>query len=208
RPGHREDPWLVREAQPYSGTRAHRDEAHGLHATAGGGEEERRHCQYVHRPTFRIRDSPKFGRTRWMSATRRSAPCPRNSAGVSVLVEETLSKSVSSRHISNPLISRTSSRSHRPGSVSGTLHAKVGAGGQARMKSAPGAMPQLRTPSTRMAKIDRLGWAAGLSFNAYGVRVGVRVNQPDVLGRVSTLLPPGWKPVESSIVDQIYSLWL
>src|SRR5215475_6535075 len=59
-----------------------------------------------------------------------------------------------------------------------------------------------------MAKIDRLGWAAGLSFDAYGVRVGVRVNQPDVLGRVSTLLPPGWKPVESSIVDQIYSLWL
>src|SRR5215470_10606050 len=59
-----------------------------------------------------------------------------------------------------------------------------------------------------MAKIDRLGWAAGFSFDAYGVRVGVRVNQPEVLGRVSALLPPGSKPIESSIVDQMYSLWL
>src|SRR5262249_19215416 len=113
-----------------------------------GGEEERRHCQYVHRLTFRIRVCPNFGRTRWMSATRRSAPCPRESAGVSVLVELTLSKSLSPRHISKPTVSQTRAASHRPGFGSGTLHAKVGAGGQPRMNSGTGVIPQLRTPST------------------------------------------------------------
>ena len=32
-----------------------------------------------------------------------------------------------------------------------------------------------------MTKIDRLGWADGMSFNAYGVRLGVRVNDPAIL---------------------------
>jgi hypothetical protein len=59
-----------------------------------------------------------------------------------------------------------------------------------------------------MEKIDRLGWAAGRCFDAYGVRVGVRLNQPELLSRVSALFPPGWKPLGSSIVDQMYSLWL
>jgi hypothetical protein len=35
-----------------------------------------------------------------------------------------------------------------------------------------------------MEKIDRLGWAAGLAFTAYGVRVGIRVSETDVLKRV------------------------
>jgi hypothetical protein len=59
-----------------------------------------------------------------------------------------------------------------------------------------------------MAKIDRLRWTAGISFDAYGVRVGVRVNDPQVLARLASLLPPGSKPTVSPLVDQIYSLWL
>lgn len=59
-----------------------------------------------------------------------------------------------------------------------------------------------------MAKIDRLGWAAGLCFDAYGVRVGVRVNKPEVLPRVAGLFPPGSKPAAFGLVDQIFSLWL
>src|SRR2546430_2563312 len=34
-----------------------------------------------------------------------------------------------------------------------------------------------------MAKIDRLGWAAGFAFESYGARVGVRTNDPAALVR-------------------------
>jgi hypothetical protein len=58
-----------------------------------------------------------------------------------------------------------------------------------------------------MAKIDRLGWAAGLCFRSYGLRIGIRVNQPEVLERLLPLLPPGWNPTASPVVDYLYSLW-
>jgi hypothetical protein len=57
-----------------------------------------------------------------------------------------------------------------------------------------------------MEKIDRLGWAAGTSFVSYGVRIGVRVNQPEVLKRLPEHFPPGWKPSPSPRVERLYSL--
>ena len=57
-----------------------------------------------------------------------------------------------------------------------------------------------------MSKVDRLGWAAGVSFVAYGLRIGIRVNDPEAMGAVLDLLPPGWRPAQSPIVDRIYSL--
>jgi len=59
-----------------------------------------------------------------------------------------------------------------------------------------------------MAKIDRLGWAEGVCFAAYGVRVGVRVNDPELLRPLTSLFPPGSKLTTSPLVDQLYSLWL
>src|SRR5260221_13766342 len=59
-----------------------------------------------------------------------------------------------------------------------------------------------------MVKLDRLGWAAGTCFDAYGVRVGVRVNKPEVLPQLASLFPPGSKPAAFPLVDQIYSVWL
>jgi predicted NACHT family NTPase len=57
-----------------------------------------------------------------------------------------------------------------------------------------------------MAKIDRLGWAAGFSFISHGVRIGVRVNQPEILDTLLELLPEGWKPSRHRVVEQLYSL--
>ena len=57
-----------------------------------------------------------------------------------------------------------------------------------------------------MEKLDRLGWAAGLAFTAYGVSVGVRVSDRSVLERVRALLPPGWKPARKPTVGRLYSL--
>src|SRR5262245_39318390 len=57
-----------------------------------------------------------------------------------------------------------------------------------------------------MEKIDRLGWAAGLSIYTYGLRVGVRVNRPEVLPRLEERLSPGWEPGCSPFVDYLFSL--
>jgi hypothetical protein len=57
-----------------------------------------------------------------------------------------------------------------------------------------------------MAKVDRLGWTAGLSFNAYGTRFGIRVNDPAVLSQVEELLPLGSEIDSEPIVDLLYSL--
>src|ERR1700730_3021808 len=57
-----------------------------------------------------------------------------------------------------------------------------------------------------MEKIDRLGWAAGISFTALGVRVGVRVNDPAALERLLGHLPPGWKPSPLPVVERLYSV--
>ena len=57
-----------------------------------------------------------------------------------------------------------------------------------------------------MDKIDRLGWADGMSFTSYGVRVGVRVNNSAILKEVIARLPPGSKPTSFAVTDHLYSI--
>jgi hypothetical protein len=57
-----------------------------------------------------------------------------------------------------------------------------------------------------MGKLNRLGWAAGITFVIYGARIGIRVNDPSVLERLPKYLPPGWQLSPSPIVDALYSL--
>src|SRR5688572_30355209 len=57
-----------------------------------------------------------------------------------------------------------------------------------------------------MDKIDRLGWAAGICFEAYGLRIGIRINKAEELDRVRGVLPPGWQPAPPPYVDYLYSL--
>lgn len=57
-----------------------------------------------------------------------------------------------------------------------------------------------------MAKLDRLGWTAGLSFTSYGVRVGVRTNDPLGLASFAERLPPGSKLTEAGEVEDLYSV--
>jgi hypothetical protein len=57
-----------------------------------------------------------------------------------------------------------------------------------------------------MKKLDRLGWAAGLSFVSHGVRIGIRVSNSEALQRVALHLPPGSKPSELSVVNELCSL--
>jgi len=57
-----------------------------------------------------------------------------------------------------------------------------------------------------MKKLDRLGWADGLAFRSYGLRIGVRVSDRAAMESVIDRLPPGWKPAASPIVDHLFSL--
>jgi hypothetical protein len=57
-----------------------------------------------------------------------------------------------------------------------------------------------------MKKVDRLGWAAGMCFVAYGRRIGIRANTAEVLERLSDRLPCGWRPAASPVVDHVYSV--
>ena len=57
-----------------------------------------------------------------------------------------------------------------------------------------------------MKKVDRLGWAVGFSLKSYGVRIGIRSNDPAVLDRVCRHLPSEWENVTSAVVDRVYSI--
>ena len=57
-----------------------------------------------------------------------------------------------------------------------------------------------------MQKIDRLGWADGIAFRSYGLRIGVRVSDASAMDSVLERLPPGWKYASSPIVDFLYSM--
>ncbi|MGA9773205.1 MAG: hypothetical protein WBV94_29510 [Blastocatellia bacterium] len=57
-----------------------------------------------------------------------------------------------------------------------------------------------------MKKLDELGWAAGICIRAYGLRIGIRVNDITVLEQVLERLPFGWKPARSPVVDCLYSV--
>src|SRR5579872_7460149 len=57
-----------------------------------------------------------------------------------------------------------------------------------------------------MEKLDRLGWAAGFAFRAYGLRIGVRVNTVDLEEAVCRHFPAGASPLASSVVERLYSL--
>ena len=76
------------------------------------------------------------------------------------------------------------------------------------MASLPSRMPRLRPGSVTLGRVDALGWLAGACFDAYGLRVGVRTNAPALLERLEAHLPPGRRACRSSVVDQIFSLWV
>jgi len=56
-----------------------------------------------------------------------------------------------------------------------------------------------------MKKVDRLGWTAGSTFKAYGVRIGVRTNSPQVFSLLRERYPPRWKDSISPTVERLYS---
>ncbi|MBI5301004.1 MAG: hypothetical protein HY868_02625 [Chloroflexi bacterium] len=59
-----------------------------------------------------------------------------------------------------------------------------------------------------MKKLDTLDWVASMAFVSHGVRIGIRTNAPQALQQIDACLPPRRKPMNSLIVDRLYSLIL
>ncbi len=57
-----------------------------------------------------------------------------------------------------------------------------------------------------MAKMDRLGWAAGISVEVFGLKIGIRTRDPAVLDSLISRIPDGWVPLETAVVDRLYSV--
>ncbi len=73
----------------------------------------------------------------------------------------------------------------------------------------PQLKPSLAPPSESITKTDNLDnfpWEAGTAFISYGLQIGIRVNDPDVLIGLLDYLPPGWEPSPLPVVDKLYSL--
>lgn len=66
-------------------------------------------------------------------------------------------------------------------------------------------LPRLSKPSPENEQVDGLRWTTGISVICYGVRVGIRVDNRQLMKRVTDRLPPLWKPARSSTVDHLYS---
>jgi len=57
-----------------------------------------------------------------------------------------------------------------------------------------------------MVRLDRIPWAAGISFLSFGVRIGIRSTASELLEQALPLLPPARKVVSHPVVDRLYSI--
>jgi hypothetical protein len=69
-------------------------------------------------------------------------------------------------------------------------------------------LPRLKGTSVLMKEVDRLGWAVGFCLKSYGVRIGIRSNDPAALDSACEHLPSEWERVSSPIVDRVYSIFI
>lgn len=59
-----------------------------------------------------------------------------------------------------------------------------------------------------MQKVDRLGWATHACFDAFGLRIGLRSNDPAFMREVEPFLPPLRRAAAGrGEVDRLYSVW-
>ena len=59
-----------------------------------------------------------------------------------------------------------------------------------------------------MKKVDGLGWTVGFSLKSYGVRIGIRSNNPDALERACDHLPDKWERTPPIAANKILSIFI
>jgi hypothetical protein len=67
-------------------------------------------------------------------------------------------------------------------------------------------IPRLERASVSMRALDEHPWTAGVAFTAFGVRIGVRVDDAALLPLVRERFPPHAEAGRDAMVDHVYSL--
>jgi hypothetical protein len=67
-------------------------------------------------------------------------------------------------------------------------------------------LPYTKQMSASLEEASRQGWSAGRSIIAFGIRIGVRTNRPDMLEKLLALIPYVWKPCSGPVVERLFSL--
>lgn len=74
------------------------------------------------------------------------------------------------------------------------------------IKLSPSQLPGLKLTLPSMDKVDRLGWSTGLTLRCYGVDIGIRSNDPEMLDHIVDRLPANWESATLAKVDRMYSI--
>ncbi len=69
-------------------------------------------------------------------------------------------------------------------------------------------LPQLKTNPPGMRRVDRMDWKVGCSFKSYGVKIGIRTNDPAALAKAQKYLPADSRPKSFPTVDRLYSIMI
>lgn len=69
-------------------------------------------------------------------------------------------------------------------------------------------IPRLRQASPCMGRLERLQWVAGFALRVYGVSLGIRVNDADIIPLLKERLPYSSRIVTLRYVEQLYSVIL
>lgn len=67
---------------------------------------------------------------------------------------------------------------------------------------------RLKHPESEMLTVDELGWSAEFCVRSYGVKLGIRSNNPSTLARVLKDFPGVWKKCDAKTVDRVYSIFV
>ncbi|HQX81124.1 MAG TPA: hypothetical protein PKW63_05165 [Vicinamibacterales bacterium] len=67
-------------------------------------------------------------------------------------------------------------------------------------------LPTLPQITVCQEKVDRLGWTEGTTYSAFGLRFGLRSNDPSALTEATRHAPLGWQSSPMEVVDILYSL--
>ncbi len=67
-------------------------------------------------------------------------------------------------------------------------------------------LPYTRTIARGGEDYGQTRWVAGQSILTYGVRIGIRTNEPQLLDRLPEHFPPMWEPTSAPYVERLFTL--
>ncbi len=77
-----------------------------------------------------------------------------------------------------------------------------------RTRKSSALIPRPSLPADGDSPLHGIQWKAGLAFAPFGVRVGVRVNDAQLLPEIRALMLPNWQSESEPEVDHLYSIVL